>query len=77
MKLVSTFQVDGETGNYLVSLEQIKNNAYGNPRFKATIVDLNNWNLCGWQYEFVGHYYGYNGEAEWIVSHHEKMLANA
>lgn len=77
MQLVSTFQVDSETGNYLVSLEQIKNNKYGNPRFKATIVDLNNWCLCAWLYTFTGHYLGGNGEAEWVVKHHEKMIANA
>ena len=77
MKAVSTFQVEGKTSNYLVTLEPLKNTTYGNPRFKATIVDLENWALCGWQYTFTGHYYGYDGEAEWVVNHHENILANA
>ena len=71
MQIVSTFQVDGKLGNYLVTLERLKNTNMGTPRFKATIVDLNSYCFATCQYTFHGHYLGDDGEAEWIVNHYE------
>ena len=72
---ISTFQVDGQLSNYLVTLKPLKNTYYGNPRFEATIIDLNNFNYSAWQYKFTGHYMGRQEECEWVVAQHENVVA--
>jgi hypothetical protein len=69
----TTYVVNGDKSDYLVTLERLKNTTNGNPRFKATIVDLNSYCYHTVSYTFNGHYCGDFGECEWIVKHHENQ----
>lgn len=65
---------DGD-GNYIVTLESLKNTPSGNPRYKAVIVfepykEGSRYNAV---YTFTGHYMGEQKEAEWIL---DKYLNN-
>lgn len=60
-----------------VQLEYLKNDYNGNPRYKATVYALDNFNGQNWfgyVYTFTGHYCGDLKEAEWIVDYHLKQL---
>ena len=71
-KSLNTFQINTESGNYLITLERIKNTVNGAPRFSAAIIDLNSYCLATYQYTFTGHYMSEHDEAQWIAERHEK-----
>jgi hypothetical protein len=71
-KSLNTFQINTTSGNYLVTLERIKNTTSGNPRFEATIIDLNSYCFATYKYTFQGHFMSENDEAQWIAERHEK-----
>lgn len=85
---LNTIKVETEKGLYAVTLERLPNGYAGQPRYEAAIVCLwvKEWGLnlaesinaqeifhtpC---YRFQGHYYGYEGEADWIVRQFEKEV---
>lgn len=61
------------TKHWLVTLERLHNTYSGNPRFEATLINLDNDDVYigSFVYRFTGHYMDERGEAEWIVKHHE------
>lgn len=61
--------------HYLVTLTRLENN-YGNPRYEATIIDLDNSDVYipSPTLRFTGHYMGDAGEAEWIVKYYENKI---
>ena len=65
--------------SYLVTLEKLKNDKYGTPRFKAFITDINdaikNGGSGTWCYKFSGKYLGDQKEAERILNYHLKELS--
>jgi sporulation protein YlmC with PRC-barrel domain len=71
---VSVYRIATNNGEYIVQLERLKNTYAGNPRFKATITNLNTF-TDGFNYSpvytFTGHYCGDVKEAEWVVNYHE------
>lgn len=76
----TVIKVTSNKGNdYLVTLDHLKNNAYGNPRYEACITSLakedhyKNY-YCGAVYRFTGHYFGDEKECEWVVNYHEEHL---
>ena len=71
-KSLNTFQINTTTGNYLVTLERIKNTVNGCPRFQASIIDLNSSCLATYQYTFQGPYMSENDEAQFIAERHEE-----
>ena len=70
---VGAYLVTRADENYLVELRHLKNTEAGNPRYEAVIFDLD----CvkkyaytgGHSFTFTGHYFGDQGEAEWIVNY--------
>lgn len=62
--------------HYIVTLERLANTAYGNPRYEATIINIDNEDiyLCSYVYRFTGHYMDEISEAKWIVKHHESEV---
>lgn len=76
-----TYRVETEKAVYLVNIKSIKNDINGNPRYNANIIlfeDKNEANpnehlyFYTAQYNFTGHYCGWNGEAEYIVRRFEE-----
>ena len=61
------------TRHWLVTLERLANTYSGNPRFEATLINLDNDDVFigSFVYRFTGHYMDERAEAEWIVKHHE------
>lgn len=61
--------------HYLVTMQRLNNTYYGNPRYEATIINLDNEDIyiASFVYRFTGHYYGDIDEAKQIVLHHEKV----
>lgn len=62
--------------HYIVTLERLANTTYGNPRYEATIINIDNEDiyLCSYVYRFTGHYMDEISEAKWIVQHHESEV---
>lgn len=62
--------------HYLVTLDRLPNTYYGNPRFEATIIniDIEDVYIGSQVYRFEGHYMGDAQEAEWIVKYHEDKV---
>ncbi len=61
--------------NYLVTLERLKNDYYGNPRFEATIINTdidNEYYIGSFVYRFSGHHNSEYDEAKYIVNYHEE-----
>lgn len=63
---------------YMVTLERLKNDKYGTPRFKAFITDtkdaINRGASGTWCYKFTGNYRSEQEEAEKILNYHLKQL---
>lgn len=59
--------------HYLVTLVRLENNYYGNPRYEATVINLDNADSFIYSpvYRFTGHYFSEQDEAVWIVGYHE------
>ena len=62
--------------HYIVTLERLANTTYGNPRYEAIIINIDNEDiyLCSYVYRFTGHYMDETSEAKWIVEHHESEV---
>ena len=69
---IDSYKVKTARGEYIVSLERIENDRNGNGRYKAAIVSLDSTYLQTVTYTFTGHCCGLQGEAEFIVNHHEE-----
>lgn len=72
----ATYRINVDNAHYLVTLTHLKNNVYGNPRFEANIIDLDNSDnyIATAVYRFGGHYMGDAGEAAWIVEQHHNTI---
>ena len=59
--------------HYIVTMVRLENNYYGNPRWEATIINLDNIETFIYApvYRFTGHYMNEQHEAEWIVNYYE------
>ena len=75
---IDAFQISTEKRNYIVTLEHLKNDTNGTPRYKAVIIfpEQNEKSLYNAVYTFTGHYLGSFGEATWIVEYYEKETEN-
>ena len=66
---ISCFKIEKNGKEHIVTLEQLKNDANGAPRYKAVIIFLgsgdNNFNNA--VYTFKGHYWNAKSEAEFIL----------
>lgn len=74
----NTYKITTERGVYAVTLERLKNNVYGNPRFSANILVIEKdgeasddyiFTAC---YTFDGHYLSERDEARFVVDHYER-----
>ena len=65
-----TFKIE----NYLITIINIKNNVYGNPRYEVIISDLDLLNKYGdceaIKYRFTGHYWDKIKEVKWVLQKH-------
>ena len=70
---IDAFKINTERNNYVVTLERLKNDTNGNPRYKAVIifVEENTESYYNAVYTFTGHYLNGLGEAKWIVEYYE------
>ena len=72
----NVYTIKGFRNTYVVTLERLKNNIYGNPRFHAVVAvlgDVKDGAYCyNAVYDFTGHYFDAEGEARWIVAYYEK-----
>ena len=75
---IDAFQISTEKGNYIVTLEYLKNDTNGTPRYKAVIIfpEQNENSFYNAVYTFSGHYLGRFAEAKWIVEYYEKEIEN-
>ena len=73
---IDAFQISTEKRNYIVTLEHLKNDTNGTPRYKAVIIfpEQNENSFYNAVYTFSGHYLGRFGEAKWIVEYYEKEI---
>lgn len=71
---IDAFKISTERNNYVVTLEHLKNDRNGNPRYKAVIIFIeeNTQFYYNAVYTFSGHYLSGYGEAQWIVEYYEK-----
>lgn len=72
----ATYRVNSKH-HYLVTIERLQNGYCGNPRFEATIInlDIEDIYIGSFVYRFDGHYMDEQNEASWIVDYHEKKDA--
>ena len=75
---IDAFQISTEKRNYIVTLEHLKTDINGTPRYKAVIVfpEQNEKSFYNAVYTFTGHYLNSFGEAKWIVENYEKEIEN-
>ena len=75
---IDAFQISTEKRNYIVTLEHLKNDTNGAPRYKAVIIfpEQNENSFYNAVYTFSGHYLGRFAEAKWIVEYYEKEIKN-
>ena len=75
---IDAFQISTEKRNYIVTLEHLKNDTNGTPRYKAVIIfpEQNENSFYNAVYTFSGHYLGRFAEAKWIVEYYEKEIEN-
>ena len=75
---IDAFQISTEKRNYIVTLEHLKNDVNGTPRYKAVIIfpEQNENSFYNAVYTFKGHYLNGYGEAKWIVEYYEKGIEN-
>lgn len=76
---IDTFKISTEKRDYVVTLEHLKNDSNGNPRYKAVIIFIEQCTEFYYNavYTFSGHYLCGYGEAQWIVEYYEKETKNA
>lgn len=77
----NSYRITTPRANYAVTLDRIRNDASGNPRFEANILVLNVFGeemdstfIYTPVFTFSGHYSGDEEEARWIVNQYEKNL---
>lgn len=71
---ISSYKIETDRNIYIVTMERLKNNINGCPRFEARIICLGSGiseSFYTARYRFTGHYYNEYDEAKWIVSHYE------
>ena len=75
---IDVFKISTEKREYVVTLEHLKNDINGNPRYKAVIIfpEQNEKSYYNAVYTFTGHYLNGFGEAKWIVEYYEKEIEN-
>lgn len=75
---IDAFQISTEKRNYVVTLEHLKNDTNGTPRYKAVIIfpEQNEKSFYNAVYTFTGHYLNAFGEAKRIVEYYEKEIEN-
>ena len=75
---IDAFRISTEKRNYTVTLEHLKNDTNGTPRYKAVIIfpEQNENSFYNAVYTFSGHYLGRFAEAKWIVEYYEKEIEN-
>ena len=73
---IDAFQIKTNRGNHIVTLEHLKNDRNGNPRYKAVIIftEEETKEYYNAVYSFTGHYLGRFEEAKWIVNYYEKEI---
>lgn len=78
----STYRHETARAVYLVTLDRLKNDRNGNPRFSANIITteikggtINGNYYTTANYNFTGHYCGDMGEVEYIVNRYEQDIA--
>ena len=72
---IDVFRINNAEREYIVTLECLKNDVNGNPRYKAVICFIDAEPAKSFYnavYTFTGHYLGHYGEAQWIVEYYEK-----
>lgn len=71
----ATYRVNSKA-HYLVTLIRLENNYYGNPRYEATIINLDYEDIyiASPSFRFTGHYLGDAEEAKWIVQYYENKI---
>lgn len=71
---VTALKIEAQGKQHLVILERLKNDYYGCPRYKATIVFLADdaTEYASAVYTFKGHYMSDKQEAEFIINEHYK-----
>ena len=71
---IDSIIIEKEGKKHLVTLERLKNDVNGNPRYKAVISFLEDGitSLYNAVYTFSGHYMGAKDEALWIVEYYYK-----
>ena len=57
-------------GNFIVTIESIRNDVYGNHRYRATIINSNSDSYSAPVYIFSSHCFGEANEAAFILKHH-------
>ncbi len=71
----NVFVIKGFRNTYVVTLERLKNDANGNPRYHAIVAvieAIEDGKYCyNAVYDFTGHYLNAEGEARWIVAYYE------
>ena len=72
----STYRINVQNTHYLVTLTRLKNDYYGNGRFEANIIDIDNSDtyITTYVYRFGTHYGGDKYEAEWIANQHHEAI---
>lgn len=65
--------------DYVITIETLKNDINGAPRYKAFITHLEQTdflNLGAFTYTFTGHYLSIQKEAEFILEYHKEKQLN-
>lgn len=72
---VAVYRLTTENNHWLVELKRLQNTYCGNPRFEATLINLDKCDtyVGGFVYRFTGHYMDEYDESKWIVNHHEEL----
>ena len=71
---IESFSINTKSRNYVVTLERLKNDRNGNPRYKAVIIFIEQCTeiYSTAVYTFSGHYLCGYGEAQRIVEYYER-----
>ena len=72
---IDVFRINFANREHIVTLERLKNDVNGNPRYKAVICFIDAEPAISFYnavYTFTGHYLSAYGEAQWIVDYYEK-----
>ena len=75
---VGGYFVSSDNSRYLVELRRLVNTYAGNPRYEATIFNLEKCDImdytAGHVFRFTGHHYSEQDEARWIIKHWEAKV---